>query len=61
MAQFLREDQFERVYALLRGERKIHTQQRERERRSLEAVYWVGRGGAQRRCLPSGYGAWSSV
>lgn len=61
MEQFLREDQFERVYALLRGERKIHTKQRERERRFLEAVYWVGRSGAQWRFLPSGYGAWNSV
>jgi len=49
------------VYALLQGERKIHTQQRERERRFLEAVYWVGRSGAQWRFLPADYGAWNSV
>ena len=61
MEQFWREDQFERVYALLQGERKIHTQQRERERRFLEAVYWIGRSGAQWRFLPTDYGEWNSV
>jgi len=43
---FLWDDQFERVYALLQGERRIHTTQQGRERRFLEAVYWVGRSGA---------------
>ena len=61
MEQFWREDQIARVYALLQGERKIHTKQRERERRFLEAVYWVGRSGAQWRFLPADYGAWNSV
>jgi transposase len=59
--QFWREDQFERVYGLLQGERKIHTKQRERERRFLEAVYWIDRSGAQWRFLPADYGAWNSV
>ena len=58
---FLREDQFERLYALLRGERKIHTRVRARERRFLEAVLWIGRGGAQWRFLPGEYGGWNSV
>lgn len=53
--------QFERVYALLRQERRIHTGQRERERRFLEAVYWLGRSGAQWRFLPAAYGKWNSV
>ncbi len=57
----LREDQFERVYALLRGERRIHTKVRERERRFLEAVCWINRSGAQWRFLPAEYGAWNSV
>ncbi len=54
-------EQFERVYALLRGERKIHTKVRERERRFLEAVCWINRSGAQWRFLPAEYGAWNSV
>ena len=55
------EGQFERVYGLLRRERRIHTGQRERERRFLEAVHWLSRGGAQWRFLPAEYGGWNSV
>jgi putative transposase len=58
---FLRADQFERVYTLLQQEPKIHTKERERERRFLEAVYWMDRSGAQWRLLPERYGAWNSV
>ena len=58
---FLREDQFERVYGLLRAEPRIHTKVRERERRFLEAVCWINRGGAQWRFLPGEYGGWNSV
>ncbi len=61
MEPFLSTEQFERVYALLRGERKIHTKVRERERRFLEAVCWINRSGAQWRFLPAEYGAWNSV
>ena len=58
---FFSEGQFDRVYALLRQERKIHTQQREAIRLFLEASYWVCRGGAQWRFLPAEYGGWNSV
>lgn len=61
MERFLSEEQFARVYGLLRGERKIHTQQREAIRRFLEAVLWMARSGAQWRFLPAEYGAWNSV
>ena len=61
MGPLLSERRFERVYALLQGERRIHTKQRERERRFLEAVYWVDRSGAQWRFLPAEYGKWNSV
>ena len=61
MGPLLSERQFERVYALLQDERRIHTKQRERERRFLEAVYWVDRSGAQWRFLPAEYGKWNSV
>ena len=53
--------QFDRRYALLRREKQIHTGQRERERRFLEAVFWMGRSGAQWRFLPAAYGKWNSV
>jgi transposase len=58
---FLREEQFERVYALLQQEPKIHTKNRARERCFLEAVSWMDRSGAQWRLLPACYGAWNSV
>jgi putative transposase len=58
---FLREDQFARLYEIRQQEPKIHTKERERERRFLEAVYWMDRRGAQWRLLPAWYGAWNSV
>jgi len=60
-ASFCSADQFDRVYALLQGERKVHTKEREGIRRFLEASYWVCRGGAQWRFLPTEYGKWNSV
>ena len=61
MELFFSEGQFDRLYALLRRERKIHTKQREAIRRFVEAVYWMSRSGAQWRFLPAGYGGWNSV
>lgn len=61
MAPFFSAEQFERVYGVLRRERKIHTRGREATRRFLEAVYWIGRSGAQWRFLPGEYGGWNSV
>ncbi len=61
MKRLLSTDQFERLYRLLRGERKIHTKRRALVRRFLEAVLWLGRSGAQWRFLPTEYGAWNSV
>jgi transposase len=61
MGPFLSEEQFARVYGLLQREGKIHTKDRARERRFLEAVYWMGRSGAQWRLLPAEYGGWNSV
>jgi transposase len=58
---FLSEEQFARVYGLLRAERKIHTQQREAIRVFLEGVLWIDRSGAQWRFLPAAYGEWNSV
>ncbi len=61
MAPFISAAQFERVYGLLRQERKIHTKERETIRRFLEAVFWIDRSGAQWRFLPTEYGEWNSV
>jgi transposase len=61
MEPFISGEQFERVYGLLRQERKIHTREREAIRRFLEAVFWIDRSGAQWRFLPAEYGEWNSV
>lgn len=61
MGPFFSAEQFGRLYALLRQERKIHTKEREQVRRFLEALFWIGRSGAQWRFLPAEYGAWNSV
>jgi transposase len=58
---FITAEQFERVYGLLRQERKIHTKEREAVRVFLEAVFWIDRSGAQWRLLPAAYGKWNSV
>ena len=61
MEPFISAEQFDRVYGLLRQERKIHTKERETVRRFLEAVFWIDRSGAQWRFLPAEYGEWNSV
>ncbi len=53
MEAFISAEQFDRVYGLLRQERKIHTKEREAIRRFLEAVFWIDRSGAQWRFLPT--------
>lgn len=61
MEPFLDEEQFARVYGLLRRERKIHTKEREAIRVFVEGVLWIDRSGAQWRFLPQAYGEWNSV
>jgi len=61
MEPFFSAAQFERVYTLLRQERKIHTKRREAVRQFLEALFWLSRSGAQWRFPPAHYGAWNSV
>ncbi len=61
MEVFFSAEQFERVYALLQHERKIHIRRRETIRVFLEGLFWLARSGAQWRFLPTEYGAWNSV
>lgn len=61
MEPFSGAEQFERLYGLLRRERKIHTKEREAIRVFLEGVLWIDRSGAQWRFLPAAYGDWNSV
>lgn len=61
MQLFIDDSAFERMYGYLRSERKIHTGDKEKIRRFLEAIYWMARSGAQWRMLPAEYGYWNSV
>lgn len=61
MEPFLSEAQFERVYGLLRAERKLPPKERAAVRVFVEAAVWIDRSGAQWRFLPAEYGAWNSV
>jgi transposase len=61
MGPFLREARFDRVYGLLRAERKIHTKEREAARLFVEGVLRIDRSGAPWRFLPAAYGEWNSV
>jgi len=46
---------------VLRQGPKLHTEDRAWERRSLGAIDWLGRSGAQWRFLPAGYGGGNGV
>lgn len=61
MQYHLSDSAFELMYGYLRSERCIHTQDRAKIRRFLEAIYWLARSGAQWRFLPSEYGYWNGV
>lgn len=61
MQRLIEDSAFERMYEYLRSERNIHTGDKQKVRRFLEAIYWMARSGAQWRMLPSEYGYWNSV
>ena len=57
----LREDQFERIEAVLPGFSGTVGRPVDDNRRFLEGVIWIGRNGGRWRSLPPEYGKWSSV
>ena len=61
MERFIEDSAFDRMYEYLRSERGIHTGDKQKVRRFLEAIYWMARSGSQWRFLPSEYGYWNSV
>jgi transposase len=57
----LRDDQWERVYAILRGCPGIYVGQEPATRRFVEAVLWMARAGCAWRLVPCAVGSWNSV
>jgi transposase len=57
----LREDQWERLYAIVRACPGIYVGQEAATRRFVEAVLWMARAGAAWRLLPEAVGNWNSV
>jgi transposase len=57
----LREDQWERLYPVLRGCRGIYVGQEAATRRFVEAVVWMARAGCAWRLVPDAFGSWNSL
>ena len=56
-----RDDQWDRVYQILRDLPGLYIRQEAATRRFVETVLWVARAGCAWRLLPEEYGAWNSV
>ena len=50
-----------KLYIYLSDFPKIHTNNEEKTRRFVEAVFWIVRSGAQWRLLPKEYGDWNAI
>ena len=53
--------QWSKLYQYLEPFPRIHTNNEEKTRRFIEAVFWMLRSGAQWRLLPQEYGDWNVV
>ncbi len=58
---WLRDDQFERIAALLPGKARDPGRTAADNRRFVEAVLWIARTGSPWRDLPAQFGPWNSV
>ena len=56
-----RDDQWERIYAILRSCPGIYVAQEPATRRFVEAVVWMARAGCAWRLVPDEVGSWNSV
>ena len=59
--QNLSSSQWSNLYAYLKPFPRIHTDNEDKVRRFVEAVFWILRSGAQWRMLPKEYGDWNVV
>jgi len=50
-----------KIHKYLSDYPKIHTNNKEKTRRFVDAVFWIARSGAQWRLLPKEYGEWNAV
>ena len=57
----LREDQWDRLYAVLRACPGIYVGREVATRRFVEAVLWMARAGCAWRLVPDAFGRWNSV
>jgi transposase len=57
----LREDQWARLYAMLRASPGIYVGQEAATRRFVEAVLWMARAGCAWRLVPGEVGSWNSI
>ena len=55
------DDQWDRVYQILRDLPGLYIRQEAATRRFVENVLWVARAGCAWRLLPEEYGAWNSI
>lgn len=55
------EDQWSKIYEYLKDSPRIHTNNSEKIRRFVEAVFWIVRSGAQWRLVPPEYGNWNVI
>ncbi|MDH3660049.1 MAG: IS5 family transposase [Alphaproteobacteria bacterium] len=56
-----RDEQWDRVYQILRDLPGLYIRQEAATRRFVETVLWMARAGCAWRLLPEEYGAWNSV
>ena len=54
-----RDDQWNRIYQILRDDPGLYIRQEAATRRFVENVLWIARAGCAWRLLPEEYGAWS--
>ena len=57
----LNDFQWSKIYEYLEGYPRIHTNNEDKSRRFVEAVFWIVRSGDQWRLLPKEYGDWNVV
>lgn len=55
----LTEYQWSHIYEYLKEYPRIHSNNEDKTRRFVEAVFWIVRSGAQWRLLPKEYGDWN--
>lgn len=59
--EYITEEAWIKMFIFLKTLKNIRVGKDKKDRRFMEAVYWIARSGAQWRMLPSEYGNWNSV